>query len=48
VERRDLAETDFQPSDQMDCRPLIGDGYFCERLVVFTPDLPRKSTPEGF
>jgi hypothetical protein len=28
--------------------PLIGDGYFFEQLVVFTADLLRKSTPEGF
>ena len=39
------------------CRPLVGGGRFCERLVVVTPDsLPppprlrrtsRESTPEG-
>ncbi|MDC0358040.1 hypothetical protein OAO01_04420 [Oligoflexia bacterium] len=26
-------------------RPLIGDGSFCEQLVVVTPDFLRKSTP---
>src|SRR5262245_38187559 len=30
-----------------DGRPLIGDGRFCEWLVFVTPDLLRKSTPEG-
>jgi hypothetical protein len=28
-------------------RQLIAGGSFCERLVIFTPDLLRKSAPEG-
>jgi hypothetical protein len=28
-------------------RPLIGDGSFCEWLLVLTPDLLCKSAPEG-
>ncbi len=29
------------------CQPLIGAAFFAEWLVAFTPDLLRKSAPEG-
>ena len=38
---RGIAESIFS------CQPLIGAGRFCEQLVVVTPDLLRKSAPEG-
>ena len=38
---RDIAES------ILSCQPLIGAGRFCEQLVIVTPDLLRKSAPEG-
>ena len=31
----------------LSCQPLIGADRFCEQLLVVTPDLLRKSAPEG-